>query len=205
MDLISTWQEIQEEKFNSLIINKEEIMKTIHMNSNTTINQLKTRLGYKRNWIVFFLTVFIIWGAFSIGNIEIMSMIGLSIILYGAGLIGISKNLRQMNDELDFSEQTLAIMKRNYQLISNSLKFENAWSIVSLPLALIVGVVVAQAYRGYTFEDMLQNAFLLKIIIAGLIVIVPIGYFSAVKMNQHGFGGLLEQLKKNIHQMEVVQ
>ena len=53
-------------------------------------------------------------------------------------------------------------------------------------------------------EDMMQNSKLLITLIVCIMVLVPLGYLMANKMNQYGFGGLVEQLKKNIHQMEMV-
>ena len=95
-------------------------------------------------------------------------------------------------------------MKWNYKLISSALKFEKVWSIISLPIAIITSVVISQAYKGIALEDMMQNSKLLITLIVCIMVLVPLGYLMANKMNQYGFGGLVEQLKKNIHQMEMV-
>lgn len=205
MDLINAWQEIQQEKFNSIIINKEEIMKTIHMDSNTTIGQLKTRLMYKRNWTLIFLAAFIIWGLFNLNNGLILGMIGVLVVFYGAGSLMIHNYLRQMDDELELSGETLSIMKWNYKLIAGALKFEKVWAIVSMPIIMIVAVIISQAYKGMALADMLQNSTLLITLIICIVVLVPLGYLMTNKMNQYGFGGLVEQLKKNIHQMEIVE
>ena len=205
MDLYKEWQKIQEEKFNSLTINKNKIMESIYQDSNSTISQLRTRLTYKRNWIILFISIGLIWAAFSIQNTDLLIVIGILILLYSIGFIGISHFVRSMNKEINYSDETLSLMKKNLALINNSLKFENLWGVVAFPVALIAGITVPNILNGESLSSLSSNATLLLTVIGLICVLVPIMFFITHKMNKAGYGSLIEALQKNIHQMELLE
>jgi len=205
MDLYKEWQKIQEEKFNSLTINKENIMQSIYQDSNSTISQLRTRLKYKRNWIILFISLGICWALFSIQNTDLLILITALIALYAIGLIGISFFVRAMNKEINYSDETLSLMKKNLTLIKNSLKFENLWGLVAFPLALIAGVAAPYLYKGETILSLSSNTTLLLSVLGLICVMVPLMFIMTHKMNKAGYGNLIESLQKNIHQMEIFE
>ncbi|MFT6810048.1 MAG: hypothetical protein ACJA01_003291 [Saprospiraceae bacterium] len=205
MDLYKEWQKIQEEKFNSISINKDKIMHAIYQDSNSTISQLRTRLKYKRNWIILFIAFGFIWAVYSIKNTDMLIIIGVLIALYFIGFVGISYFVRSMNKEINYSEETLSLMKINLSLINNSLKFENLWGLVAFPMALIAGVTVPYISKGASIISLSSNTTLLLTVPGLICVVVPIMFLLTHKMNKIGYGTLINQLQKNIHQMELLE
>lgn len=205
MDLYKEWQKIQEEKFNSISINKDKIMHAIYQDSNSTISQLRTRLKYKRNWINLFITFGFIWAVYSIKNTDMLIIIEVLIALYFIGFVGISYFVRSMNKEINYSEETLSLMKNNLSLINNSLKFENLWGLVAFPMALIAGVTVPYISKGASIISLSSNTTLLLTVLGLICVVVPIMFLLTHKMNKIGYGTLINQLQKNIHQMELLE
>ncbi len=53
MDIYKEWKKLSESKFSSQI-KREEVMNAIYQESKSTISELKKRLGYKMNWVLFF-------------------------------------------------------------------------------------------------------------------------------------------------------
>jgi len=205
MDLYKEWQKIQEEKFNSLTINKENIMQSIYQDSNSTITQLRKRLTYKRNWIILFISLGVCWALLSIQNTDLLILISSLIGLYIIGFVGISFFVRSMNKEINYSDETLSLMKKNLALIKNSLKFENLWGLIAFPMALIAGVAAPYLYKGETILSLSNNTTLLLSVLGLICVLVPIMFVLTHKMNKAGYGSLIESLQRNIHQMEIFE
>lgn len=205
MDIYKEWQSIQEEQFDSIIIKKEEIMNTIYQDSNSTIGLLKTRLTYKRNWISFFIVLFAIWGATSLNRPEILYIIIGLITTYAIGFVVLTKYINSMSSHIDYSEQTLSLMKKNYKLIKGALNFENMWGLVFFPIAILIGMLLPGIYEGGRILEIIDNSQFLQRALLIMVVGVPLMYVITKKMNHKAYGKLIEQLEKNIHQMEMLK
>jgi hypothetical protein len=205
MDIYKEWQSIQKEKFDSITIKKEEIMNTIYQDSNSTIGLLKTRLKHKRNWIVFFLIAFTVWGALSLDKPEILYIIIGLFFTYAYGFIMLTRSINNMSSSIDYSDQTLPMMKKNYELITGALNSENLMGFAIFPIAILVGLILPGLYRGQTIMDMIDNSRFLQYALLVMVVAMPIMFVITKKMNNYAYGKLIEQLKKNIHQMELLQ
>jgi len=184
MDLLKEWQQMHQEKFNYSPIEKEKIMKAIYQESNSTIATLKKRLKAKLYWILFFLIAGSIWMLFSLNQPELLMVQGVFIAVYLLGLIGMGLEYRKMNNNLDFTDQTLPLMKKQNQLIQRALGFEKIWGIVFFPLAVIGGLLIGHLYKGRTLAEFFQDPKSLGLALVLIIVFVPIMYFLTNKMNQ---------------------
>ena len=202
MDLRKEWQQLHQEKFNYSPINKEQIMKAIYQESTSTIAQLKTRLGYKLAWIIFFTAVFGIWILFSLNRPELLMILGVMIIYYISGLIGIGIHYRKMQAGNDFSVQTLPLLKAQDRIMRNALNFEKIWGLVFFPLATLAGLLIGNHFKGVKFADLYQDPKFLTTALICVIILVPFAYWLSNKLNQSGFGQLMENLQNNIRRME---
>jgi len=202
MDLLKEWQQLHQEKFNYSPIEKEKIMKAIYQESNSTIATLKKRLAAKLYWIVFFLLVGSIWMLFSLDQPELLMVQGAFMATYLLGLIVMGIEYRKMNDNFDFTDQTLSIMKKQEQAIKRALNFENIWGIIAFPLAILGGLLLGHVSKGKTLIEFFQNPKSLGLALILIIVLVPIMYFISKKMNKSAYGNLMEQLQNNIRRME---
>jgi len=193
MDLLKEWQQLHQEKFNYSPIEKEQIMKAIYQESNSTISTLKKRLKAKLYWIVFFLVAGSIWMLSSLDRPELLMIQGVFMLTYLLGLIIMGLEYRKMDNNLDFTDQTLPLMKKQDQLIRRALGFEKVWGIISFPMAIIGGLLVGHHYKGRTLMEFSQDL---------IVVLVPIMYFMTNKMNDYAYGGLMKDLQNNIRRME---
>ena len=180
-------------------------MESIYQDSNSTISQLRIRLQYKRNWIILFLVLGLIWAASSLQNSEVLIVIGVLFVLYLLGLVGILYFVHSMNKEINYSDKTLSLMKKNLELIKNSLKLENLWGLVAFPMALIAGVATPYLYKGTSLYTLSSDTTLLLTLLGVICIMVPIMFFLTNKMNKVGYGNSIDTLQKNIHQMEFLE
>lgn len=202
MDLRKEWQQLHQEKFNYSPIKKEQIMKAIHQESNSTIATLKKRLAAKLYWIIFFLVAGGIWMLFSLDNPELLMVQGAFMAAYLVGLITMGLKYRKMDTNLDFNDQTLPLMKKQDQLIRRALNSEKIWGVVAFPLAIIGGLLLSHVSRGRTVAEFFQDPKSLGLALVLIIVLVPIMYYTSGKMNQSAYGNLMDKLQNNIRRME---
>lgn len=205
IDLFKDWQKITEEKFSLQTIKKQEIMNAIHNDSNSTIATLKKNLKYKMMWIIAFIICFSVWMMFSLDRPELLMIVGALNLSYVIGFILISIKYRKMDNELDFTGNSLSTMKKNLSLIKGALKIEQNWGLFTLPSAIIIGILVSRHYNGYTImETLTDSSYLIKIIIL-LVVMVPLAVMATNKMNKSAFGKQIDKLRDNISKLELIQ
>ena len=202
MDLYQFWQDLSEKKFSQPTLKKEEIMQAIHKESNSTISKLKKRLKFKLYWIIFFIALFSIWMLFSLGNLELLSLISFFNAVYIFGLLTLGYQYRKMNNELPYDGSTLSLMKRNAKLIKKALRIETISGLFLMPTAVVGGILVSNLYNGYTIAETLQNQHLLITTLGFLIVVVPLLSWLSSKMNAYAFGQYIHELEANIAKME---
>ena len=202
MDLRKEWQQLHQEKFNYSPIKKEQIMKAIYQESNSTIATLKKRLAAKLYWIIFFLIAGGIWMLFSLDNPELLMVQGAFMAAYLVGLIAMGLKYRKMDVNLDFNDQTLPLMKKQDQLIRRTLNSEKIWGVVAFPLAIVGGLLLGHVSRGRTLAEFFQDPKSLGLALILIIVLVPIMYYASGKMNQSAYGSLMDKLQNNIRRME---
>lgn len=202
MDLLKEWQQLHQEKFNYSPIEKEQIMKAIYQESNSTIATLKKRLKGKLAWIILFLMAGGIWMLFSLNQPELLLIQGAFMSTYLLGLIMIGLEYRKMEDSFDFTDQTLPLMKKQDQAMRRALKLETIWGVITFPLAIIGGLLVGNHYKGVTLAEFFQNPKSLILALVLIVVLVPLMYFITQKMNRYAYGSLMDKLQNNIRRME---
>lgn len=202
MDLRKEWQQLHQEKFNYSPIEKEQIMKAIYQESNSTISTLKQRLKFKLYWIVFFIIAGGIWMLFSLDRPELLMIQSVFMASYLVGLIMMGIEYRKMNTSIDFTNQTLPLMKLQDKLIKRALNFEKIWGLTFFPIAIIGGMLISYHYKGRLLADVFQDTKFLLLALGLIIVLVPLMNFLSNKMNQIGYGKLIENLENNIRRME---
>ena len=202
MDLLKEWQQLHQEKFNYSPIEKEQIMKAIYQESNSTIATLKKRLKGKLAWIVFFLAAGSIWMLFSLDQPELLMIQGAFMAMYLIGLIVMGLEYKKMKDNFDFTDQTLSVMKKQDQVIRRALGFEKIWGVVFFPLAILGGLLISNHSKGHSLAEFFQNPKSLLIALGLIIILVPLMYFITGKMNQHVYGNLMDDLQNNIRRMD---
>ncbi len=202
MDLLKEWQQLHQQKFNYSPIEKETIMKAIYQESNSTISTLKKRLKFKLYWILFFLVAGGIWMLCSLDRPELLMIQGLIMTIYMIGLVVMGLIYRKMDTHLDFTDQTLPLMKKQNQLITNALNFEKYWGLAVYPIAAFIGLLISNHYKGKSISAFVQDPNFLLLALVLIVIMTPILYFISNKMNQSAYGKLTDTLQNNIRRME---
>ena len=202
MDLRKEWQKLHQDKFHYSPINKEQIMKAIYQESTTTIAILKKRLKGKLYWIIFFISVGLLWMSFSLDNTELLKLQAFFVLNYIIGLIFVGWQYRKIDADINIADQTLSLMKKQNKAVTQALKLENLWGVEAFPLFIIGGLLLGDIYEGKKIIDIFQDSSFLLLALGCILFLTPIMYALTKKMNEKVFGTELENLQNNIRRLE---
>ena len=204
MNLFKEWEKINQEKFSSSTIKKEEIMQAISKESSLTIHELKKRFKYKIYWIVFFIALFIGWFILSLSHPSTLPFIGIMIASYLMGFILLWKQYKRMDDQIDPTMNILATMKKNAASIKKALKYENYFGMFGIPFMLICGAMIPRLSKGLTIMEIFSDAKFVLFILGCMVLLVPLMQLLANKMNDSAYGKYMRGLEENIRKMEEI-
>lgn len=198
LELQEAWQDLQIELEvkQPIHIDKEDIMRTISIQSKNPLEGLRKGLNIKRNWCLFFSIMTVIFLGMSFDYPQAMLILGLCLAYFGWGYIMITKQMDKLDTSLDAPIKDL--LETYHKRVSNTLASEEGVGQFTLPLSVVVGYTLAGIYKGDTLLQIFSDPTSLLIMLGVTIVFGAGGMIAARKMNQHAFGKYLEQLKTNI-------
>ena len=203
--LNESWVKLKAEKFENSTLNKTDVMNAINKESNLALDKLRTRARQKMNWIIFFILMFSVWMLFSLGNKDLLLVLGVINASYIISLIALWPKYKSMASGSQVSDNTLQMMKQSHSALMGLLSIERFFGVIGFPLSLIVGALLSRIYNGYTIvETVADNRWLIFVIIA-IIVVVPFMYLLSEFMNKKAFGDLKQRLENNITKLELLQ
>jgi len=203
MDIKEQWQKLEQAKFNQETLNKQQIMDAIKLESTSTVAELKKRLGQKINWIKFFLVMFAANAIYNYQNVGIILLMTVAALCYIGGYIALQQNYNQLKPEAVSSLPVLEGMKINLSAIKNALKSERIFGLITLPIALVIGLSYSKVARGHSIPDILETSFSLSEIIGILVIVVGLGAL-AEWMNKIAFKKQIDQLQGQISDIEKI-
>lgn len=204
-DIALAWQKMVDNKFSNSLINKEEIMIAIKMESHSSIAELKRRLKYKLYWSAGFTILFAIIFMFFLGNSDMMMLLGIGITAYAIGFIGMFFKYKQVQEGIPESGDILESMKYNAKMIKSVLNMEKIWGLIVFIPAIMMGILAGRVMDGYSLASCFQDPKILSIILGAVLIFTPLLIWSSHKMNKFAFGKHLEKLENNIVKMETLQ
>jgi hypothetical protein len=204
MDLYKEWDTLNKTKFNTTLTNPE-IMEALTQQSNSTLAELKTRLKQKIYWTLSFATIDAIWLLCSLKRHELLLILSCSLSIKIIFLIVTVSNYKKLQKDDILSENVTRTIKKNYAILKNTLAFEMVWGLLSIPIGILTASLIVNYYFGHTISDYFNNAHRLTSLLIGFIVLVPLAMIGASKANQKAFGGHLDQLQKNMIQLETLE
>ncbi|MEM6967574.1 MAG: hypothetical protein AAF573_22610 [Bacteroidota bacterium] len=203
MDLNEAWKKLNEEKFSSSI-KKEDIMEAIMKESSLTIFKLKKGLKYKLYWVYFFIALFTVGIFLSLDKLPLLILSSIFLILYIMGALTLYGQLENMDDQIDASKDTLSEMRKHRDLMKQALKNETRWGWVTFPIVIAAVFFLPPLVEGLPLTEIITDSkFLVKLAI-GYGLIMPIAMWVANKMNDHAYGGHLNELEENIKRLEAM-
>jgi len=204
MDLQEEWQRLQKDFFSQSNIKKEEIMKAISQESKSTVSELRKRLQYKLYWIIFFTIALALGMLYFYQNLNLLILLGIFFIYYGLGALFTNRLIKQMDKNIDYSENIKTVLKRNLVIAKKVLKVEETSALLLMPMATVGGVVLSQLMKGRSYLEMISDSRLLLITIGLLLIVAPLGYILGKKMNKSAYGCYLDRLENNVSQLESI-
>lgn len=203
MDLYKEWDTLNKTKFNTTLTN-QQIMEALTQQSNSSLAALKTRLKQKIYWAVLFTAIDTIWLLCSLKRPELLLILSFSLAIKIVLLVVTVGNYKKLQKDDILSENIAYAIKKNYTIIKNTLAFETAWGLFNMPIAIITASLIVNHYFGHTIAEYFDNAHKLTSLLIGIIVLVPLAMLGASKANKKAFGEHLDQLQKNIIQLETL-
>ena len=203
-DINMAWQKMVDEKFSNSEINKNDIMNAIKMDSKTNISQLKKRLKYKLFWSGGFIIAFGTALLFTLGNADMAMLLGFGTTAYVIGFIPMYIKYKQIDEDINGSENILKSIKENVKLIKSVLRLESIWGMIIFTPAILMGILGGRVLEGWTLLECLQDTKTLIISIISILVFTPLLIWSSNKMNKIAFGTYLRKLEESIVKMETL-
>lgn len=203
MDIYKEWEKLEQSKFSTKIKN-EEIMNAIYKESNSTVSELKKRLGYKLYWALFFMLICSAGMIWTIYKPQALLIFGLANIVFIISYLKLRSFHQKMDKNIDQDNNLLNSLKSNETLITSALNFETTSMFISLPVLIVGAALFQDVYTGQTIIETITVNKNLIMIVVFLSIGFPFVYFFGAKMNKIGFGSYLDKLRKNIHQLELL-
>lgn len=201
MDIYKEWKKLSESKFSNQI-KREEVMNAIYQESKSTISELKKRLGYKMNWVLFFALICTAGMIWTINKPQALLIFGVANIIYIASFFGLRFFHKRMDHQLKEDKSLLASLKLNENLLKSSLRLETNVTLISFPIILIGMILLKDVYNGLTILEAISGVNTLIVMVIVLAIGFPFVHFTGAKMNKIAFGAYLNNLRKNINQLE---
>lgn len=203
MDIYNEWKKLEQSKFSTKIKN-EEIMNAIYKESNSTVSELKKRLGYKLYWDLFFMLICSVGMIWTYNKPQAMLIFGISNLVFIINYVKIKLYHRKIDNSIQKDNDLLNALKTDELLIKSALKFELSSVLILLPFLLIGSILFFDVYAGQSIIEAITVTKNLIMIVLFLSIGFPLVYFFGAKMNKIGFGSYLDKLRKNIHQLELL-
>ncbi len=202
LDLNKAWKKINEEKFLSSTIKKEEIMNAISKESSLTISGLKKGLKYKLYWTIFFVSVFAGGMLWNLNNPELLGLFSVFFILYAFGISGLYSEYKKMDGHIDVSKDTLSEMKKHREIMKRALRNEERWGYIAFPIIIIAMLLLPKLMDKVPIIDIVSDLKFMGILIGCLIGLTTLGMWLTKKMNKSAYGCFIEDLEDSIKKME---
>ena len=203
MDINKEWQKLEQAHLNQSTIKKEEIMRAIQKESNSTIAALKKNLGQKINWIKLFIGLFILAAALNYSNVGIISIMGVATMLYLGAWVMLKGEYNKLGKQEYQNRSILETLKANRTAIESALNMERTWGVIALPIMMIIGMSYNSFKKGDTFSDIFSSQYSILTVLF-FICIVLVAAVAAEKMNKIAFGPQIEKLEEQIKALERV-
>ncbi len=203
MDIYKEWGKLGQTKFSTKIKN-EEIMNAIYKESNSTVSELKKRLGYKIYWVLFFMLICSVGMIWTYNKPQALLIFGVSNLVFIINYIKIKLYHRKIDNNIQKDKDLLNALKTDELLIKSALNFESTSVLLSLPFLLIGAIIFDDVYQGQSIIEAIQLTKNLIMIIIFLAIGFPFVYVFGAKMKKIGFGLYLKNLRKNINQLEFI-
>lgn len=201
MDIYKEWQAINERKESTESLNKELILEAIQSESLSALAKAKKGLKHKLRYVLGFIALDIIAMFYFRENLQLVILFLIMAIDYFIGGVLIYLKYKKI-DDTDTGLDLLHHLKKNRDLINESIHIEMVYFCLTAPLLFIGAGIFWDVKAGFTIMESLNVVDNLRFILIIICVFSPLVYFGGHWLNKISFGKYLDDIAANINRLE---
>lgn len=199
-ELKEAWKNLKSETSDFTTMEMQELQSIIHDRSKGPIGKL-----YRQVLIKWYLSLgFTAIIAVGIPFVQVVVSQILLLILLAAYIVGdilLYKEAQKLKEGVDLSKNLKEGLNAYYKRVKDVLKYEELIGLTLYPVSLAAGFFIGMKLGAPDEEIMNETSDWIALVIA-MIVITPLSDWFARWLNKVAFGKYLNQLKKNIDELD---
>lgn len=204
MNAEQNWKQMNElnDEDLSALLNTSAIAKG---QSNSPLKKIKTSFFYNMLWTILFSCLYLIL-FFVIDFWQIKSALVFLIVVHILGILSAYKQYKSINPTIIADQSVLEELKRQHRSVKNWMNAHLRSGLLFYPVSIGGSFLLGGAIgSSKSVEDFVSRPYMLLTTIILIIVLTPFCHFLAKKMLKSSFGKHLNDLQRNIDDLESVE
>lgn len=204
MNAEQNWKQMNElnDEDLSALLNTSAIAK---VQSNSPLNKIRTSFFYNILWTILFSCLYLIL-FFVIDFWQIKAALVFLIVVHILGILSAYKQYKNINPVIMADQSVLEELKRQHRSVKNWMNAHLRSGLLFYPVSIGGSFLLGGAIgSSKSVEDFVSRPYMLLTTIILIIVLTPFCHFLAKKMLKSSFGKHLNDLQKNIDDLESVE
>jgi hypothetical protein len=198
MDLSETWKKLEKERLEQPI---DITPFKIPGSSKHPVAAMKRNHIAKSAFAIVFLMGFIIVFLY-FDQPLIRGLLGVVILFYLMFSVSAVSLVNKLGAPLPADGSLKMALLHTKNLMEKSLRMEERMGLFVYPFCITSGFLMGLAVTGKNFDELIRKPYIGFILIGSIIVLTPLCYFLAKKMNQYSYGQPLNDLNSLIADLD---
>ena len=201
MNAEQNWKQMNEQNDEDLsaLLNISAIAKE---QSNSPLQKIRTSFFYNMLWTILFSCLYLIL-FFVIDFWQIKAALAFLIVVHILGALSAYKQYKNINPVIMADQSVLEELKRQHRTVKNWMNAHLRSGLLFYPVSIGGSFLLGGAIgSSKSVEDFVSRPYMLLTTIILIIVLTPFCHFLAKKMLNSSFGKHLNDLQKNITDLE---
>lgn len=195
------WKQMNEQNDEDLsaILNTSAISK---VQSNSPLKRLRNSFFFNMLWAALFSCLYLVL-FFTIDFWQVKAALLFLLLVHILGILSAYKHYKSINPIINAEQSVLEELKRQHQSVKNWMEVHLKSGLLFYPVSIGGSFVLGGALgSSKSIEAFMSKPYMLLILITLIIVLTPVCHFFAKKMLKSSFGKHLNDLQKNIDDLE---
>lgn len=204
MNAEQNWKQMNEQNDEDLsaLLNISVIAKE---QSNSPLQKIRTSFFYNMLWTILFSCLYLIL-FFVIDFWQIKAALVFLIVVHILGILSAYKQYKSINPVIMADQSVLEELKRQHRSVKNWMKAHLRSGLLFYPVSIGGSFLLGGAIgSSKSVEEFMSRPYMLLTTIILIIVLTPLCHFLAKKMLKSSFGKHLNDLQRNIDDLESVE
>lgn len=186
----------------SALLNTSAIAK---VQSNSPLKRLRTSFFFNMLWAALFSGLYLVL-FFTIDFWQVKAALLFLLLVHILGILSAYKHYKSINPIINAEQSVLEELKRQHQSVKNWMAAHLKSGLLFYPVSIGGSFILGGALgSSKSIEAFMSRPYMLLTLIALIIVLTPVCHFLAKKMLKRSFGKHLNDLQKNIDDLESVE